>query len=84
VCCYERTRQVEATCAAQPRRIDLTPRSSADTKHNTHTHTQHSNTRVHTPIQDPLAIIGILAIFFPFVLLLLAIATGYIDLSVYK
>lgn len=30
--------------------------------------------------QDPLAYIGILAIFFPFILLLLAIAAGYIDL----
>lgn len=36
------------------------------------------------PLSDPLAVIGILAIFFPFFLLLLAVATGYIDLSVYK
>jgi hypothetical protein len=36
------------------------------------------------PLADPLAIIGILAIFFPFILLLLAVGTGYIDLSVYR
>jgi len=36
------------------------------------------------PLKDPLALIGILAIFFPFILLLLAVATGYVDLSVYR
>lgn len=35
-------------------------------------------------LQDPLAIIGILSILFPFVLLGIAIATGLIDLSVYR
>ncbi|KAI8475845.1 MAG: hypothetical protein J3K34DRAFT_517018 [Monoraphidium minutum] len=35
-------------------------------------------------MSDPLAVIGVLAIFFPFLLLLVAIATGYIDTSVYK
>ncbi len=34
--------------------------------------------------QDPLAIIGILGIFFPFILLGIAIATGYVDLSNYR
>ncbi|KXZ51593.1 hypothetical protein GPECTOR_12g557 [Gonium pectorale] len=36
------------------------------------------------PLKDPLAIIGILAIFFPFIFLGIAIAAGYIDLSVYR
>ncbi|GBF91047.1 hypothetical protein Rsub_03903 [Raphidocelis subcapitata] len=36
------------------------------------------------PLSDPLAIIGIVSILFPFLLLLVAIALGYIDLSVYK
>lgn len=31
------------------------------------------------PLSDPLAVIGILAIFFPFILLLVAGATGFID-----
>ena len=31
------------------------------------------------PLADPLAIIGILAIFFPFIFLLIAIALGYVD-----
>ena len=31
--------------------------------------------------QDPLAIIGLLAIFFPFVVLGVAIGTGYVDLN---
>lgn len=35
-------------------------------------------------LQDPLAVIGILGIFFPFILLAVAIAAGYIDLSVYR
>jgi hypothetical protein len=34
--------------------------------------------------QDPLAIIGLSAIFLPFVLVLLAGATGLIDFSVYR
>lgn len=34
--------------------------------------------------QDPLALIGVGAILFPFVLLLLGIATGVIDTSVYR
>jgi hypothetical protein len=34
--------------------------------------------------QDPLAIIGLAAIFLPFGLLLLAGATGVIDFSVYR
>ncbi len=34
--------------------------------------------------QDPLAIIGILGIFFPFILLGIAIATGYVDVSNYR
>ncbi|GLC42629.1 hypothetical protein PLESTB_001121300 [Pleodorina starrii] len=36
------------------------------------------------PMKDPLAIIGILAIFFPFIFLAVAIGAGYIDLSVYR
>ncbi|GIL97360.1 hypothetical protein Vretimale_3019 [Volvox reticuliferus] len=36
------------------------------------------------PLKDPLAIIGILAIFFPFIFLAIAIGTGYVDLSVYR
>ncbi|GFR52267.1 hypothetical protein Agub_g14802 [Astrephomene gubernaculifera] len=36
------------------------------------------------PLQDPLAMIGILAIFFPFIFLGIAIASGYVDLSVYR
>ncbi|EFJ48770.1 hypothetical protein VOLCADRAFT_104607 [Volvox carteri f. nagariensis] len=36
------------------------------------------------PLKDPLAIIGILAIFFPFIFLAVAVAAGYIDLSVYR
>jgi hypothetical protein len=36
------------------------------------------------PMKDPLAIIGILAIFFPFGLLLIAGATGLVDFSVYR
>eukprot|EP01025_Chloroclados_australasicus_P061912 TRINITY_DN8131_c2_g1_i1.p3 TRINITY_DN8131_c2_g1~~TRINITY_DN8131_c2_g1_i1.p3 ORF type:complete len:110 (-),score=15.17 TRINITY_DN8131_c2_g1_i1:329-658(-) len=36
------------------------------------------------PLKDPLALIGILAIFFPFIFLLIAIATGVIDLSAGK
>lgn len=35
-------------------------------------------------VQDPLAIIGLTAIFLPFVLLLVAIATGLVDVSVYR
>jgi hypothetical protein len=38
---------------------------------------------VHQP-QDPLAIIGVTAILFPFVLLGIAVATGLVDLSVYR
>jgi hypothetical protein len=34
--------------------------------------------------QDPLAIIGLTAIFLPFLLLLVAIATGLVDVSVYR
>ena len=34
-----------------------------------------------SPLSDPAAIIGILAIFFPFVILGIAIATGYVDVS---
>ena len=34
--------------------------------------------------QDPLALIGITAIFFPFIILLVAIAAGVVDLSVYR
>ncbi|KAG2454891.1 hypothetical protein HYH02_000722 [Chlamydomonas schloesseri] len=36
------------------------------------------------PMKDPLAIIGVLAIFFPFIFLAIAVAAGYIDLSVYR
>ncbi|PNW84610.1 hypothetical protein CHLRE_03g151200v5 [Chlamydomonas reinhardtii] len=36
------------------------------------------------PMKDPLAIIGVLAIFFPFIFLGIAVAAGYIDLSVYR
>jgi hypothetical protein len=32
-------------------------------------------------LSDPAAIIGILAIFFPFVILGIAIATGYVDVT---
>ena len=34
-----------------------------------------------SPLQDPAAIIGIVAIFFPFVILGIAIATGVVDLE---
>lgn len=34
-----------------------------------------------SPLSDPAAIVGILAIFFPFVILGIAIATGYVDVS---
>ena len=34
-----------------------------------------------SPLSDPAAIIGILAIFFPFVILGIAIATGYVDVT---
>ena len=34
-----------------------------------------------SPLSDPAAIIGILAIFTPFVILGIAIATGYVDVS---
>lgn len=34
--------------------------------------------------QDPLAIIGVLAIFFPFIFLAVAVGAGLIDLSVYR
>lgn len=34
--------------------------------------------------QDPLALIGILAILFPFIFLMIAIGTGAIDTSVYR
>eukprot|EP01023_Acetabularia_acetabulum_P022816 TRINITY_DN223_c0_g1_i1.p2 TRINITY_DN223_c0_g1~~TRINITY_DN223_c0_g1_i1.p2 ORF type:complete len:113 (-),score=18.57 TRINITY_DN223_c0_g1_i1:233-571(-) len=37
-----------------------------------------------SPLQDPLALIGILSIFFPFIFLLIAIGTGVIDLSAGK
>jgi hypothetical protein len=36
------------------------------------------------PMKDPLALIGVGAIFFPFFLLLVAIATGLVDVSVYR
>eukprot|EP00878_Enallax_costatus_P003834 GHUV01004050.1.p1 GENE.GHUV01004050.1~~GHUV01004050.1.p1 ORF type:complete len:136 (+),score=14.67 GHUV01004050.1:625-1032(+) len=36
------------------------------------------------PMKDPLAIIGLTAIFLPFVLLGIAIATGLVDISVYR
>ncbi|KAG1655236.1 hypothetical protein FOA52_007968 [Chlamydomonas sp. UWO 241] len=36
------------------------------------------------PFKDPLAIIGILAILFPFIFVLIAIGTGAIDTSVYR
>jgi hypothetical protein len=36
------------------------------------------------PLKDPLAWVGIAAIFFPFFLLLVAIATGLVDVSVYR
>lgn len=36
------------------------------------------------PEQDPLAIIGILGIFLPFIILGIAIATGYVDVSNYR
>eukprot|EP00877_Chromochloris_zofingiensis_P000153 jgi/Chrzof1/10138/Cz04g30100.t1 len=36
------------------------------------------------PLKDPLAIIGILAILFPFLFLLLAIGLGWVDTSVYR
>lgn len=36
------------------------------------------------PFKDPLAIIGIVAILFPFLFVLVAAATGVIDLSVYR
>jgi hypothetical protein len=35
-------------------------------------------------LQDPLAIIGIIAILFPFIFVLIAIGTGAIDTSVYR
>ena len=35
-------------------------------------------------LQDPMAIIGVLGIFFPFILLGVAAATGLIDFSVYR
>jgi len=38
----------------------------------------------HCRLQDPLAIIGVTAIFLPFVLLGIAIATGLVDISVYR
>jgi hypothetical protein len=38
----------------------------------------------HWCLQDPLAIIGLAAIFLPFLLLLVAIATGLVDVSVYR
>jgi len=34
-----------------------------------------------SPMQDPLAYIGLLAIFVPFIILGIAIATGYVDLN---
>jgi hypothetical protein len=37
-----------------------------------------------TVTQDPLAIIGISSILLPFVLLGIAIATGLVDISVYR
>ncbi|KAG2498345.1 hypothetical protein HYH03_003604 [Edaphochlamys debaryana] len=36
------------------------------------------------PMKDPLALIGVLAILFPFIFVLVAIATGAIDVSVYR
>eukprot|EP00200_Dunaliella_tertiolecta_P002170 CAMPEP_0202350016 /NCGR_PEP_ID=MMETSP1126-20121109/7260_1 /ASSEMBLY_ACC=CAM_ASM_000457 /TAXON_ID=3047 /ORGANISM="Dunaliella tertiolecta, Strain CCMP1320" /LENGTH=92 /DNA_ID=CAMNT_0048941909 /DNA_START=130 /DNA_END=408 /DNA_ORIENTATION=- len=36
------------------------------------------------PMKDPLAIIGVVAILFPFLILGIAIATGVIDTSVYQ
>ncbi|KAJ9516022.1 hypothetical protein QJQ45_024453 [Haematococcus lacustris] len=36
------------------------------------------------PFKDPLALIGILAIFFPFIFVLIAIGVGAIDVSVYR
>jgi len=36
------------------------------------------------PFKDPVAIIGIVAILFPFLFVLIAIATGAIDTSVYR
>lgn len=36
------------------------------------------------PFKDPIALVGILAIFFPFIFLLIAIATGAVDTSVYR
>jgi hypothetical protein len=35
-------------------------------------------------MKDPLAWVGIAAIFLPFILLLIAIATGVVDVSVYR
>lgn len=36
------------------------------------------------PMKDPLAIIGVVAILFPFLFLLVAVSTGIIDVSVYR
>lgn len=36
------------------------------------------------PMKDPLAVIGVVAILFPFLFVLVAIATGAIDTSVYR
>ncbi len=35
-------------------------------------------------LQDPVAIIGVVAILFPFIFVLIAIGTGAIDTSVYR
>lgn len=43
-----------------------------------------SEAKGENPAKDPLAIIGILGIFFPFILLGIAIATGYVDVSNYR
>jgi hypothetical protein len=43
-----------------------------------------SEAKGESPVKDPLAIIGILGIFFPFILLGIAIATGYVDVSNYR
>jgi len=37
-----------------------------------------------SPFKDPLAVIGIVAILFPFLILGVAIASGYLDLSPYQ
>jgi len=43
-----------------------------------------SEAKGESPLKDPLAIIGILGILFPFLILGVAIGSGYLDLSPYS